>query len=128
MTRTKRPPALLLACLLVTLSAVSPSKNAAAGTPAALHIDVPVKLEQANVVFDMGHLVMSTGDMPFLLGDLNLLAGDYKQWGTKGNIVAVSHGDAAYLVLNDTAYNFDRHVLNDESYNTGRHVKSGYST
>ena len=125
MTRTNRLSALLLACSLVTLGAVSPSKNVAAGAPAALRIDVPVKLEQANVVFDMGHLVMSTGDMPFLLGDLNLLSSEYKQWATKGNIVAVFHGDAAYLVLNDTAYNLDRHVLSDESYNTGRHVKPG---
>lgn len=72
----------------------------------------------------MGHLVMSTGDMPFLLGDLNLLAGDYRESGTKGKIVAVFHGDAGYLVLNDKAYNADRHILNDERYNSGRHAKS----
>ena len=30
-------------------------------------------------------------------------------------------------MLNDSAFNLDRHVLNDESYNTGRHVKSGNS-
>ena len=83
MKQTKRLPALLLACLFVTLGAISPSKNAAAGTSAALHIDVPVKLEQANVVFDMGHLVMSTGDMPFLVGDLNLLSSEYKQRAPK---------------------------------------------
>ena len=124
MTRTKLLLALLLACFFVSVGAVRASKNAIR-TAAALHIDIPVKLEQANVVFDMGHLVMSTGDMPFLVGDLNLMASDYKQWGTKGNIVAVFHGDAAYLVLNDTAYNLDRHVLNDESYNSGQHVKSG---
>ena len=63
--------------------------------------------------------------MPYLLGDLNLLASDLKKWGINGKIVAVFHGDAAYLVLNDNAYNLDRHVLNDESYNAGRHVKSG---
>ena len=111
-------------CLLVSLGAAW-AKNAAGQTSASLHIDIPIKLEQANVVFDMGHLVMSTGDMPFLLGDLNLLATEYKQWGTKGNIVAVFHGDAAYLVLNDAAYNLDRHVVNDDAYNNGRHVKSG---
>lgn len=91
----------------------------------ALHIDIPTKLDKGNVVVDVGHLVMSPGDMPFLLGDINLLASDYKEWGTKGNIVAVFHGDAAYLVLNDKAYNADRHILNDEKYNAGQHVKTG---
>jgi len=117
--------ALVFVCLIVSLSAVWTARNAFAKPDSPLHIDIPVKLEKANVVFDMGHLVMSTGDMPFLLGDLNLLANDYKKAGTTGNIVAVFHGDAAYLVLNDNAYNLDRHVLNDESYNAGRHVKSG---
>jgi intracellular sulfur oxidation DsrE/DsrF family protein len=84
-----------------------------------------VKLEQANVVIDVGHLVFAPGDMPFLLGDLNLLASDYKEWGTKGTIVAVFHGDAAYLVLNDKAYNADRHVLSDDRYNAGGRAKSG---
>ena len=98
---------------------------AEAQAPQALHIDVPVRLETGNVVFDMGNLVMSTGDMPFLLGDLNLLASDYREWGTKGKIVAVFHGDAAYLVLNDSAYNADRRLLNNESYNAGQHVKTG---
>ena len=96
-----------------------------AQAPQALRIDVPVRLEAGNVVFDMGHLVMSTGDMPFLLGDLNIMAVHYREWGTKGKIVAVFHGDAAYLVLNDNAYNADRRILNNESYNAGQHVKTG---
>jgi hypothetical protein len=29
------------------------------------------------------------------------------------------------LVLNDAAYNLDKHIVNDEAYNNGRHVKSG---
>ena len=109
----------------VSLSGVWTAKTAFAKPDSPLHIDVPVTLGKANVVFDMGHLVMSTGDMPFLLGDLNLMANDYKKSGTTGNIVAVFHGDAAYLVLNDNAYNLNRHILNDESYNAGRHVKAG---
>jgi intracellular sulfur oxidation DsrE/DsrF family protein len=114
----------VLLCLLLILCPAYAGYSAENGGQ-ALHIDIPVKLEKANVVFDMGHLVISTGDMPVLLGDLNLLAGDYRESGTKGKIVAVFHGDAAYLVLNDTAYNADRHILNDERYNAGRHVKSG---
>lgn len=98
---------------------------AAAQMDHPLRIDIPSKLDRGSVVVDVGHLVMSPGDMPFLLGDINLLASDYKEWGTKGSIVAVFHGDAAYLVLNDKAYNADRHILNDEKYNAGQHVKTG---
>jgi intracellular sulfur oxidation DsrE/DsrF family protein len=83
-----------------------------------LHIDVPVKLEKANVVFDIGKLVLN-GDMPFFIGDLDLLASDLKDWNVKGQIIAVFHGDAAYLVLNDDAYDTNRHIQ------TGHAVKTG---
>jgi intracellular sulfur oxidation DsrE/DsrF family protein len=125
MNRKIRFLTMVFVCLMVSLSGVWTAKSAFAKPDSPLQIDIPVKLEKANVVMDVGHLVMSSGDMPFLLGDLNLLATDYKKWGTSGNIVAVFHGDAAYLVLNDAAYNLDRHIVNDESYNAGRHVKSG---
>ena len=125
MKRKIRLFALVFLCSTVSLGGLWTAKNAFAKPDSPLHIDIPVKLEKANVVFDMGHLVMSTGDMPFLLGDLNLLASDFKKSGTTGNIVAVFHGDAAYLVLNDNTYNLDRRVLNDGRYNAGGHVKSG---
>jgi intracellular sulfur oxidation DsrE/DsrF family protein len=125
MFHRRRLAALVLACSSVSLGAVWVAKGTAANPDAPLRIDIPVKLEKGNVVVDVGHLVMAPGDMPFLLGDINLLATDYKMWGTQGNIVAVVHGDAAYLVLNDAAYNADRRILNDESYNAGHHVKSG---
>jgi hypothetical protein len=40
---------------------------ARAQTGQTLRIDVPVKLEKANVVFDIGKLVLN-GDMPFFIG------------------------------------------------------------
>jgi intracellular sulfur oxidation DsrE/DsrF family protein len=96
------------------------------GADPPLHIDIPVKLEKANVVVDVGHSVSAApGDMPYLLGDINLLASDLKKWGINGKIVAVFHGDAAYLVLNDKAYNADRRILNDDRYNAGQHAKAG---
>ncbi len=49
-------------------------------------------------------------DEPFALGDLHLLANDFRDWNTKGKIVAVFHADAAYIVLNDDTYNAVRHV------------------
>ena len=84
----------------------------------ALHIDIPVKIESANVAIDMGHLVFA-GDAPFALGDLHLLADNFRDWSTKGKIVAVFHGDAAYLVLNDDAYDANRHIQTGHPVHTG---------
>jgi intracellular sulfur oxidation DsrE/DsrF family protein len=81
----------------------------------ALHIDIPTRLEKANVVVDFGHAVFN-GDMPFALGDINLLATDFHDWNTKGQIVMIFHGDAAYLILNDETYNSDRHVAIGNPY------------
>ena len=80
-----------------------------------LHVDIPTTLEKANVVVDFGHAVFN-GDMPFALGDINLLATDFREWNTKGQIVVVFHGDAAYLILNDETYNSNRHVATGNPY------------
>jgi intracellular sulfur oxidation DsrE/DsrF family protein len=81
----------------------------------ALHIDVPTQLDKANVVIDFGHAVYN-GDMPFALGDTNLLASDVRDWNAKGQIVVIFHGDAAYMILNDEAYNANRHVSTGNPY------------
>ena len=112
-----------LVALFVTYSLTE--LGGAYGADLPLHIDIPVKLEKANVVFDAGHVVSAPGDMPFLLGDLNLLASDLKKWGVNVKIVAIFHGDAAYLVLNDKAYMADRRMLGDDRYNAGAHAKAG---
>lgn len=72
-----------------------------------VRIDIPVKLEKANVVFDVGNLVLN-GDIPFALGDMAILADDLSQSNAKGEVIAVFHGNAAYLVLNDGAFDADR--------------------
>jgi intracellular sulfur oxidation DsrE/DsrF family protein len=108
---------LFAACFLVGLAAMH-AGSTQAQTDQKLQIDVPVKLEKANVVFDIGHLVLN-GDMPFFLGDMDLLATDLSDWKVKGKIIAVFHGDAAYLVLNDDAYNANRHIQ------TGHPIKTG---
>jgi intracellular sulfur oxidation DsrE/DsrF family protein len=105
--------AMLIICLCFSLSSARGQNHA----EHSLHIDIPVKLEQANVVFDIGHAVY-VGDMPFVIGDLNLLANDFRNGNTKGQIVAVLHGDAAYLVLNDEAYDINRHVKTGNPYGT----------
>lgn len=80
-----------------------------------LHIDIPTRLEKANVVVDFGHLVFN-GDAPFALGDINLIATDFREWNTQGQIIVIFHGDAAYLVLNDESYNQNRHASSGNRY------------
>lgn len=82
---------------------------------ARLHIDVPTKLDKANVVIDFGHAVFN-GDTPFALGDINFLATDVRAWNAKGVIVVIFHGDAAYLVVNDETYNSNRHTTSGNPY------------
>jgi intracellular sulfur oxidation DsrE/DsrF family protein len=89
--------------------------HAQEGVNQKLHIDIPTKLDKANVVVDFGHAVYN-GDMPFALGDINLLATDVREWNAKGEIIMVFHGDAAYLILNDQAYNANRHVTTGNPY------------
>jgi intracellular sulfur oxidation DsrE/DsrF family protein len=108
-------PKLLLVVLLICLLSSSGDLYGQDRAERPLHIDVPVRLETANVVFDIGHAVYA-GDMPYVIGDHNLLAGDYAKDNTKGHIIAVLHGDAAYIVLNDDAYNINRHVETGNPY------------
>jgi intracellular sulfur oxidation DsrE/DsrF family protein len=118
MSRRKSLAVLLMAGFFISFGATYSGDRADAQGNQALHIDVPVKLEKANVVFDIGHLVLN-GDMPFFIGDMDLLVTDLKDWNVRGEIIAVVHGDAAYLVLNDDAYDANRHVQTGHPVHTG---------
>ena len=109
MSKTRSLVVLLVTGFFISFGATYSTDRADAQGNPSLHIDIPVKLEKANVAFDIGHLVLK-GDMPFFLGDMDLLVTDLKDWNVKGEIIAVFHGDAAYLVLNDASYNANRHV------------------
>jgi intracellular sulfur oxidation DsrE/DsrF family protein len=74
-----------------------------------IHVDIPVVLEKANVVFNMDHLAFA-GNLPVGINYMHLLANRFKEIGTKGSIIGIFHGDAAYMTLNDNAYNAYRHV------------------
>ena len=75
----------------------------------AIHIDIPVVLEKADVVFNMDHLAFM-GDMSIGMNYMRLLSGRFKEMNTTGHIIGVFHGEAAYLTLNDKAYNAYRKV------------------
>ena len=81
----------------------------------AIHVDIPVVLKQANVVFNMDHLAFA-GDLPVGINYMHLLANRLKEMGTMGNIIGIFHGDAAYMTLNDKAYNAYRHVSTGNPY------------
>jgi intracellular sulfur oxidation DsrE/DsrF family protein len=118
MSKWRSLAVLLAAGLSISFGATYSGGRADAQGNQPLHIDIPVKLEKANVVFDIGHLVLN-GDMPFFLGDMDLLASDLSRWNVKGEVIAVFHGDAAYLLLNDESYDANRRVQ------TGHPVKTG---
>jgi intracellular sulfur oxidation DsrE/DsrF family protein len=117
MSKWRSLAVILVASFAVSIGSTYSGGRAEAQGDQALHIDVPVKLEKANVVFDIGKLVLN-GDMPFFLGDMDLLATDLHDWNVKGEIIAVFHGDAAFLVLNDEAYDANRRIQ-------GHPVKTG---
>ena len=81
----------------------------------AIHVDIPVMLEKANVVFNMDHLAFA-GDMPVGINYMRLLANRFTEMNTQGQIVGVFHGDAAYMTLNDEAYNAHRQVKTGNPY------------
>ena len=106
---------LFVTCSFIALGTAYRGGSAHAQAGPALHIDIPTRLEKANVVIDFGHLVFG-GDMPFALGDIHLLASDLRDWNAKGQVVVIFHGDAAYLVLNDESYNTNRRVITGNPY------------
>jgi intracellular sulfur oxidation DsrE/DsrF family protein len=95
--------ALVFACTLVV--AVLPVPLAAQPKPEALRIDVDVVLKEAKVVFNMDHLAFA-GEEPFGLLYMRLMVERFAAHKTKWQIVAIFHGPAGYMALNDAA--FDR--------------------
>ncbi len=81
----------------------------------AIRVDIPVVLEKADVVFNMGHLAF-VGDMPVGMNYMRLLVDRFREAQTKWEIIAIFHGDAAYMTLNDRAYNAYRKVTTGNPY------------
>jgi len=104
---------LLLGIYRQPISLAAEVKSAKSGN--GIKIDIPVKLEKANVVFNMDHLAFS-GDVPVGIKYMHLLAKRMKEMGTKGKIIGVFHGEAAYMTLNDKAYNTYRNISTGNPY------------
>ncbi len=78
-------------------------------------VEIPVVLRKANVVFNMDHLAF-VGDVPVGINYMRLLTDRFREMHIKGQIVGVFHGDAAYMTLNDEAYNAYRKVITGNPY------------
>ncbi|MDE2185633.1 MAG: DsrE family protein [Betaproteobacteria bacterium] len=106
-----------LTTILGTVAILGTAPVYAATQPDPIHIDIPVhfKNNEAYVVFNLDHPAF-VGDHPVGMLYMHLLADHMKAMGTKGKIIGVFHGPAAYMVLNDKAYDEARHVTTGNPY------------
>jgi intracellular sulfur oxidation DsrE/DsrF family protein len=106
-----------LATALVLLFLQFPERAAAqeAGSEPQVRVDIPVKLEKADVVFNMNHLVLR-GDMPLGMRYMNQMAKGYKEAGTKAQIIGIFYNEGGHLTLDDKAYNAYRGVSTGNPY------------
>ncbi|MBZ0091410.1 MAG: DsrE family protein [Sulfuricellaceae bacterium] len=87
----------------------------------AITIDIPVALKEVKVVFNMDHVALA-GDLPVGMKYMDLLSKKIKMDKASGKIIGVFHGAAAYMTLNDQAYNANRHVTTGNPY---KHLIAG---
>lgn len=80
-----------------------------------IRIDVPVVLKEAKVVFNLDHRAFE-GDEPTGLQFLRVMLPYFKRVGTRFNIVAIFHGAAGYMLLNDAAYDRARNWQGGNPY------------
>ena len=87
------------------------------GAEPTISIDIPVKLEKADVVFNMNHLVLR-GDMSVGLRYMDQLAKALKKAETKNQIIGIFYNEAGHFTLNDAPYNTFRGVNTGNPYKT----------
>jgi intracellular sulfur oxidation DsrE/DsrF family protein len=118
MFKCRRIMVVLVTCYFIGFGGVHAAQSAEvkdAQAEQTIHIDVPIKLEKANVVFNMDHLAFA-GDVPIGIKYMDLLAKRFTEMNTKGQIIGIFHGEAAYMTLSDKAYNVYRHVNTGNPY------------
>jgi len=104
---------LLTGALVLGAPSLLPAAEPAA--IATLHIDIPVALKEARVVFNMDHLAFE-GDNPTGLNYMTIMHEDFVQAKTHQSMVAIFHGDAGYMLLDDARYNAVRHTPRGNPY------------
>lgn len=74
-----------------------------AGSPPGIHVDIPVALKNALVAVNMEHLAFA-GDMPVGITHMGLMIDHFKQTNSPYTMIAVFHGPAGYMLLDDRPY------------------------
>jgi intracellular sulfur oxidation DsrE/DsrF family protein len=92
-------PARLIAGALIALAPLAP----AFADDAGLTIDIPVVLESPKIVLNLDHLAFE-GDQPTGIQFLKVMTERFKEQGTDATIIAIFHGAAGYMALDDDAY------------------------
>ena len=111
----------LAAILSLSLAAALPAASAwaePAAAPAAgpqIHIDVPVTINKAKIVFNMDHAAFN-GDTPVGIRHMTLVLKRFTQPGNELDMIGVFHGDAGYMLLNDESYNKVRKTTTGNPY------------
>ena len=111
---------LAAAALALALAATSPTVNAQAADPiptAPLKIDIPVVLKDAKIVFNMSQLAF-VGEQSVGLTHMKILVQRFKADQTNSKIIAVFHGQAGFMMLEDAAYNKVRRTERGNPYKT----------
>jgi intracellular sulfur oxidation DsrE/DsrF family protein len=80
-----------------------------------LHIDIPVKLAEANMMFSIGALAFE-GDLPASIFHMSLIEDDIAEWLAHSEIIAVFHTNAGHMTLHDDAYNLERNIATGNPY------------
>lgn len=105
---------IMVASVCMSVHAVAADAKPVAGE-GQITIDVPVTLKAANVVFNMDHIALN-GDLPIGMKYMELLNKKMKADKASGKIIGIFHGPAAYMTLNDEAYNANRKVTTGNPY------------
>ena len=81
----------------------------------ALHIDIPVKMDDVKTVYSVASLSFE-GDLPAAIFHMGLIVDDIAGWKAKSQVVAVFHTNAGHVTLHDQAYNKDRNISTGNPY------------
>ncbi len=82
-----------------------------------LHIQIPVVLKRAKVVFNMDHLAFIPHTRePVGLSQMRMMVAKFKRDHTRWKIAAIFQGVAGYMALNNTAYDRFMHVHTGNPY------------
>jgi len=104
----------LALALAVALGMVTPSL-AEEAPPDGIRVDIPVKLTSAKVVFNLDHRAFA-GDEPVGFDFLRVMLDGFATEGTKWEVVAIFHGAAGYMLLDDAKYNEVRNWTGGNPY------------